>query len=293
MAWSIETTEAGGPSAGVIKPPPQQRALGGTRLPNLLIRRDLRPRLLSARTPLTCWNAAQRCATTGGVERRCKAKVRPVSPANHRPARRGLTVNLRLTVGAVARRGPSEYACHRHGRHAVNVGGDRYGSLVGTPWGEVIPDGIGAFGVVVAAAAVWLAQRASSRSVGVSETMAAIEQDRRNTERVPRLSARLESWGNGQDGFALSVWLESPEPLAWIRVVVQEARNMDCPLGFKRGQDGVANELPPMLEAEGIRPAWQTDTLRPLADWNERMAPGTPALWLMRRISTTFSQWSL
>lgn len=60
-----------------------------------------------------------------------------------------------------------------------------------TPWGEIVPDGIGAFGVVVAAAAAWLSQRASSRSIDVSEAVAAIEQDRRNTERVPRLSARL------------------------------------------------------------------------------------------------------
>jgi hypothetical protein len=157
---------------------------------------------------------------------------------------------------------------------------------VSTPWGEIVPDGIGAFGVVVAADAAWLSQRASSRSVEVTETMAAIEKDRRASERVPRLSARLENWGTGQDGFALSVWLESPEPLARIRVVVQEARNMDCPLGFKRGQYGVANELPLMLDAEGVRPAWQTDTLHPLADWNDRMAPGTAALWLTQLRST-------
>lgn len=64
---------------------------------------------------------------------------------------------------------------------------------------------------------------------------------------------------------------------------------MDCPLGFMRGQNGVANELPPLLEAEGIRPAWQNDTLHPLADWTERMAPGTPPLWLMelRRTAST------
>lgn len=41
-----------------------------------LIRRDLRARLLSAHTPLTCWDAAQRCAATGGVERCCKVKKR-------------------------------------------------------------------------------------------------------------------------------------------------------------------------------------------------------------------------
>jgi hypothetical protein len=164
----------------------------------------------------------------------------------------------------------------------ANVGGSQYGSLVSTPWGEIVPDGIGAFGMVVAAAAAWLSQRVSSRSIDVSESVAAIEQDRRSTERVPRLSARLEIWGIGQDGLTLSVWLESPEPLARIRVLVQEARNMDSPLGFKRGQNGVANDLPPMLEAEGIRPAWQTDSLHPLADGDERMAPGTPALWLMQ-----------
>lgn len=150
-----------------------------------------------------------------------------------------------------------------------------------TPWGEIVPDGIGAFGVVVAAAAAWLSQRASSRSVNVSQNMADIERDRHSVERVPKLSARLERWGPAQEGFGLSVWLESSEPLARIKVVVQEARNMDCPIGFAVGQNGVSNELPPMLEAERILPAWQTDTLRPLADWTDRMPPGTAAFWMM------------
>jgi hypothetical protein len=91
--------------------------------------------------------------------------------------------------------------------------------------------------------------------------MAAIERDRRSTERVPRLSARLQGWGNEEDSFVLSVWLESPEALSRIKVVVQEARNLDGPLGFSRGQNGVSNKLPPNLEVEGIRPAWQTETL--------------------------------
>jgi hypothetical protein len=123
----------------------------------------------------------------------------------------------------------------------------------------------------------------------VSEAVTAIERDRRNAERVPRLSARLESWGPGQAGFVLSMWLESSEPLSRIRVIVQEARNMDCPLGFARGQNGVANELPPMLDAEGIRPAWQNETLHPLADSTERMAPGGAAVWMMelRRMAGT------
>jgi hypothetical protein len=99
----------------------------------------------------------------------------------------------------------------------------------------MVPDGIGALGVVVAAAVAWLSQRVSSKPNDVSRTMAAIERDRRSTERMPKLSARLESRSSGQDSFGLSVWLESTEPLAKIRIVVQEARNMDCPLGFTRG----------------------------------------------------------
>jgi hypothetical protein len=119
--------------------------------------------------------------------------------------------------------------------------------------------------------------------------MAGIERDRRRAERVPNLSARLETWGAGTTSFGLSVWLESSEPLARIRVVVQEARNRDCPIGFALGQNGVANELPPALEAERILPAWQTDTLRPLAYCNDRIPPGTPAYWLMelRRTAST------
>jgi hypothetical protein len=169
------------------------------------------------------------------------------------------------------------------GRNTCSPGLDgRYGSLVGTPWGEIVPDGIGAFGVVVAGLAAWSSQRTSSR-------LADIERDRRSTERVPRLSAQLESWAAGQDGFGLSVWLESSEPLAEVRVVVAEARNMDCPIGFAPGQDGVTNELPPALEAEGILPAWSTDTLRPVANWTDRMAPGTSAFWMMEQRRTVKS----
>jgi hypothetical protein len=98
---------------------------------------------------------------------------------------------------------------------------------------------------------------------------------------TPRLSARLEGWGSEQPGLALAVWLETPEPLARIEVVIQEARNFDSPVGFNRGQRGVINELPPALEAEGLRPAWQTDTLHPIATGPERMPPGTAAVWLM------------
>ncbi len=67
---------------------------------NLLIRRDLQPHPLPGYTPLTCWNTAQRCAMTSGVERGCKAKMRPVLSANHQRPSRELAVNSWLTVNA-------------------------------------------------------------------------------------------------------------------------------------------------------------------------------------------------
>jgi hypothetical protein len=73
--------------------------------------------------------------------------------------------------------------------------GGRYVSPVGTPWEEIVPDGIGAFGGLVAGLAAWLSQRASSRSIDVSQNVADIERDRRSAERVPKLSARLDSLG--------------------------------------------------------------------------------------------------
>jgi hypothetical protein len=103
----------------------------------------------------------------------------------------------------------------------------------------------------------------------------------------PGCRSARRAGGTGHDGFALSVWLETPEPLARIRVVVQEARNMDSPVGFKPGQNGVETRTEPgFYEADGCLPAWQADSLRPLADWPERMAPGTAAVWLMQFRST-------
>jgi hypothetical protein len=75
-------------------------ALGGTRTPNLLIRRDLRAHPLPAHMLLTCRNATQRCAIAGSVERCCKAKIGPVRPRQTRLARRRLTVKSCLTVNA-------------------------------------------------------------------------------------------------------------------------------------------------------------------------------------------------
>jgi hypothetical protein len=67
-------------------------------------------------------------------------------------------------------------------------------------------------------------------------------------------------------------------------LVVQEAANLDCPIGFTPGQDGVSYEWPwpPDLDRlEGIQPAWRADHLRPVGDWRERVAPGTSTFWHM------------
>lgn len=153
--------------------------------------------------------------------------------------------------------------------------------LVSTPWAQIVPDSIGGFGVLVAAGAAWLSQRASRQSNDVSRRVAAIEAARWRSERVPRLTAQLDCWGPGSTGFRLSVWLESSEPLLRLRVVLREARNVDCPVGFTIGQNGVANELPEEPGLQGILPAWESDTLRPIADWDERIAPGNAAIWAM------------
>lgn len=57
--------------------------------------------------------------------------------------------------------------------------------------------------------------------------------------RTPVLRAELASIGQGEPLFRLDVWLSTPEPLANLRVIIEEARGGDCPVGFTPGQDGV------------------------------------------------------
>jgi hypothetical protein len=159
---------------------------------------------------------------------------------------------------------------------------------MGTDWAVILGSigaGTGVAGVAVAAAAIRFTWVTSRQSIAVASTMAGIEHERRHAERIPKLTARLERWGSGSEDLLLAVWLESSEALAKLRVVVQEARNMDGPVGFKPGQDGVAMELPwPAKQdaLEGLLPAWRADVLRPLADWPDRIAPGTAAVWQMQ-----------
>jgi hypothetical protein len=70
-------------------------ALGGTRTPSLLIRRDLHARPLPAHMSVTCRNATQQCVAIGGAKRCCPAKIRPVRaviPCLQSPAKVSSTV---------------------------------------------------------------------------------------------------------------------------------------------------------------------------------------------------------
>jgi hypothetical protein len=118
---------------------------------------------------------------------------------------------------------------------------------------QLVPDVIGGAGVLVAGWAAWKATRATeranaiadralavdqtladieARALDASQAVAAIEDGRRRVERTPRLSATLTTWGEGQSGYLLAVWLDSSERLGRLRVVIREARNNDGPIGF-------------------------------------------------------------
>lgn len=93
---------------------------------------------------------------------------------------------------------------------------------------QLVPDVIGGAGVLVAGWAAWKATRATeranaiadralavdqtladieARALDASQAVAAIEDGRRRVERTPRLSATLTTWGEGQSGYLLAVWL--------------------------------------------------------------------------------------
>lgn len=156
-------------------------------------------------------------------------------------------------------------------------------------WGDIA---LGA-GVLATAVVGWLAGRdtrkalaAAGEANALSARLATLEEDRRRSERVPRMSAQLNA--TNQDGvLLLSVWLDSAEPLSKVKVTVRETRNHGSPVGFPSGQNGVSTR-PPGPDADGnmpdgIQPGWQSDSLRPQAVWEKRMVPGTAATWSMGR----------
>ncbi len=95
--------------------------------------------------------------------------------------------------------------------------------------------------------------------------------------RTPVLRGEVSSTGSGVATFHLDVWLSTPEPLASLRVIIEEARAHDCPLGFTPGQTGV-EQYP---DQDALPPGWRNDPLRPEARRAERLLPGRAATWQM------------
>jgi hypothetical protein len=94
--------------------------------------------------------------------------------------------------------------------------------------------------------------------------------------RAPVLRAELASIGQGVPNFRLDVWLSTPEPLASIRVIIEEARGGDCPVGFTAGQTGVEQHP----DQDALPPGWRNDVLRHEACW-DALLPGAAATWQM------------
>jgi hypothetical protein len=94
--------------------------------------------------------------------------------------------------------------------------------------------------------------------------------------RTPLLRGELASIGQGVPNFRLDVWLSTPEPLASLRVIIEEARSSDCPVGFTPGQSGVEQHP----DQDALPPGWRNDTLRHEARWDE-LLPGSAATWQM------------
>ncbi len=89
--------------------------------------------------------------------------------------------------------------------------------------------GIGGIGAFVYAARTYGAQNAQLQLA---------KQDSMRL-RTPVLRGEVSAIGQGVPNFRLDVRLSTPEPLARLRVIIDEARANDCPLGFTPGQTGV------------------------------------------------------
>jgi hypothetical protein len=126
--------------------------------------------------------------------------------------------------------------------------------------------GIGGIGAFVYAARTYSAQNAQLQLA---------KQDSVRL-RAPILRGEISAIGQGVPSFRLDVWLSTPEPLASLRVIIEEARGGDCPLGFTAGQTGVEQHP----DQDALPPGWRNDVLRHEARWDALM-PGSAATWQM------------
>jgi len=127
--------------------------------------------------------------------------------------------------------------------------------------------GIGGIGAFVYAARTYGAQNAQLQLA---------KQDSMRL-RTPVLRGEVSAIGQGVPNFRLDVRLSTPEPLARLRVIIDEARANDCPLGFTPGQTGVEQNP----DQDALPPGWGNDVLRHEARWDEVLLPGSAATWQM------------
>jgi hypothetical protein len=128
---------------------------------------------------------------------------------------------------------------------------------------------VGLLGIVVTVIFSRRQQRTAENLMGLMRTQ---EQARR----TPRLSAEIIF----DQYLKLVVWLDSGEELASLRLMLTEACDYDCPVGFRVGAEGVpAFES---MDEKSLRPGgwWDTAgshwavTVRPYADVPKRLSPG-------------------
>jgi hypothetical protein len=96
-------------------------------------------------------------------------------------------------------------------------------------------------------------------------------------QRTPVLQGEL-SVEPGKTTFRLDAWLSTSEPLSGLRLVIDEARANDCPLGFSIGQTGVET----YVDFEALPAGWRNDPVRPEARWTQTLLPGSAATFEMR-----------
>ena len=116
----------------------------------------------------------------------------------------------------------------------------------------------------------------AARTYGAQSRQLAVAKADSARLRTPVLRGEIGVVG-GQGGdrkYRLDVWLLTSEPLARLRVRLEEARGNDCIIGFTPGQTGVAQHP----DQDTLPPGWRNDVLRHEAGWAE-LAPGAAATW--------------
>jgi hypothetical protein len=119
-------------------------------------------------------------------------------------------------------------------------------------------------------------QRADERRLAATENLLVLMRAQEQARRTPRLSAEVTY----DQYLRLVVWLDSGEELASLRLILTEARDYDCPVGFRVGAQGVpAFES---MDEQSLRLGGWWDAggshwavvVRPYADAPERLSPG-------------------